>query len=160
LNQLSYAGGSNEHPFLNNNELDNYSLAGLKLSIPIWEGGAKEAQLSQSKADKEIAVLRKKQLGKNLLLELKKAHLEYEQYKENLKANIEAVNLAEESFKQTQEMFASSQVTLTDLNDAELLLTNQRLNKEMTLFSINITLAKIEKLIVGQYDEQRIHKKS
>ena len=145
----SYLGGSNEHPFLNNGELDNYSLVGLKVSIPIWEGGEKEAQLSQSKADKEIAVLRKKQLGKNLLLELKKAHLEYQQHKENLKANIEAVDLAEESFKQTQEMFASSQVTLTDLNDAELLLTNQRLNKEMTLFSINITLAKIEKLIVG-----------
>lgn len=155
-----YLGGSNSHPFLNNNELDNYTSAGLKISIPLWEGGEKQAQLSQSKADKEIAVLRKKQLGKNLLLELKKAHLEYQQYKENLKANIEAVDLAEESFKLTQEMFASSQVTLTDLNDAELLLTNQRLNKEMTLFSINITLAKIEKLIVGQYDEQSIHKKS
>jgi outer membrane protein TolC len=156
----SYLGGSNEHPFLNNNELDNYSLAGFKVSIPIWEGGEKQAQLSQSKAEQEIAVLRKKQLSKNLLLELKKAHLEYQQYKENLKANIEAVDLAEESFKQTQEMFASSLVTLTDLNDAELLLTNQRLNKESTLFYINITLAKIEKLIVGQYDEQSIHKKS
>lgn len=156
----SYLGGSNEHPFLNNDELDNYSLVGLKMSIPIWEGGEKQAQLSQSKAEKEIAVLRKKQLGKNLLLELKKAHLEYEQYKNNFKANIDAVNLAEESFKQTQEMFASGQLSLTDLNDAELLLTNQRLNKETTLFNINATLAKIEKLIVGQYDEQNSHKKS
>jgi len=156
----SYLGGSNEHPFLNNDELDNYSLVGFKMSIPIWEGGEKQAQLSQSKADKEIAVLRKKQLGKNLLLELKKAHLEYEQYKNNFKANIEAVNLAEESFKQTQEMFASGQLTLTDLNDAELLLTNQRLNKEATLFNINVTLAKIEKLITGQYNEQKSHKKS
>jgi len=156
----SYLGGSNEHPFLNNNELDNYSLAGFKLSVPLWEGGLKEAQLSQSKADQEIAVLKKKQLGKDLLLELKKASLEYEQYKENLKANIDAVNLAEESFKQTQEMFASGQVTITDLNDAELLLTNQRLNKEMTLFFINVTLARIEKLIVGQYDERKINKKS
>ncbi|MFA5350517.1 MAG: TolC family protein [Candidatus Omnitrophota bacterium] len=156
----SYRGGSNEHPFLNGNELDNYSLAGFKVSIPIWEGGEKQAQLTQSKADKEIAVLKKKQLGKNLLLELKKAYLVYKQYKENLKANIDAVNLAEESFKQTQEMFASGQVTLTDLNDAELLLTNQRLNKEATLFNINITLAEIEKLIAGQYDEQRTDKKS
>ena len=156
----SYLGGSNEHPFLDNNELDNYSLAGFKLSIPLWEGGLKEAQLSQSKADQEIAVLKRKQLGKDLLLELKKAFLEYEQYKENLKANIDAVNLADESFKQTQEMFASGQVTITDLNDAELLLTNQRLNKEMTLFFINVTLARIEKLIVGQYDERKINKKS
>ncbi|MDD5194680.1 MAG: TolC family protein [Candidatus Omnitrophica bacterium] len=156
----NYRGESNENHFLESDELDNYSLGGIKVNIPIWEGGEKEAQLIQAKADKEIAILRKKQLGRNLLLELKKAYLEYEQYKENLKANIEAVNLAEESFKQTQEMFASGQVTLTDLNDVELLLTNQRLNKEMTLFNINITLAKIEKLIAGQYDEQKIDKKS
>jgi len=48
---------------------------------------------------------------------------------------------------------------LTDLNDAELLLTNQRLNKEMTLFSINITLARIEKLITEEYDEREADKK-
>jgi len=106
------------------------------------------------------AILKKSQLSKDLLLELKKAYLAYEQYKENLKANIDAVNLAEESFKQTQEMFSSGQVTLTDLKDAELLLTNQRLNKETTLFNINITLAKIEKLIAGQYDKQNIGRKS
>ena len=156
----SYGGGSNEHIFVNNDELDNYSAAGLKVSIPIWEGGEKQAQLNQSKADKEIAVLKRKQLERNLLLELKKAFLEYEQYKNNFKANIDAVNLAEESFKQQQEMFASGQVTLTDLNDSELLLTNQRLNKEMTLFYINVTLAKIEKLIAGHYDEKNIDKKS
>lgn len=156
---LNYFGGSNERSFLNNDELGRYAFAGFKVDIPIWEGGEKEAQLSQSKADKEIAVLRSRLVEKNLLLELKKAFLEYKQYKANLKANIEAVNLAEESFKQTQEMFASGQVTLTDLNDAELLLTNQRLNKEMTLFNINVTLARIEKLIAGQYDEQNADKK-
>ncbi|MFA5089972.1 MAG: TolC family protein [Candidatus Omnitrophota bacterium] len=136
-------------------ELDNYSAAGLKVSIPIWEGGAKEAQLSQAKADKEIAVLRKEQAGKDLLLELKKAYLEYEQYKDNLEANIEAVNLAEEAFKQTQEMFSSGQVSITDLNTAELLLTNQRLNKEATLYNINITLAKIEKLVTEKYEYEK-----
>jgi outer membrane protein TolC len=157
---LDYFGGSKEHAFLRSKELDRYAFAGLKLDIPIWEGCLKEAQLSQARADKEISILKKKQVEKGLLLELKKAYLEYQQYKDNLKANIEAVRLAEEAFKQTQEMFASGQATLTDLNTAELLLTNQRLNKEMTLFNINITLARIERLIAGQYDEQNIDKKS
>ncbi|MFZ2385759.1 MAG: TolC family protein [Candidatus Omnitrophota bacterium] len=157
---LSRAGGSNEHSFLRGDRMDPYTSAGLKVDIPIWEGGAKEAQLSQSQADKEIAVLRRKQAGKELLLELKKAYLEYRQYKGNLAANIEAVNLAEESFKQSQEMFASGQISLADLNDAELLLTNQRLNKEMTLFNINITLAKIERLIAGEYTEGRVDEKA
>lgn len=161
FSSLDYSKGSTMQALLKrNDELDRYFFAGVKIDIPIWEGGQKEAQLSQARADKEITILRKKQVEKGLLLELKKAYLQYQQYKNNLKANIEAVNLAEESFKQTQEMFASGQVTLTDLNDAEFLLTNQRINKEMTLFNINITLARIEKLIAGQYDEQNIDKKS
>ena len=153
---MNYKGDSNENSFLKRDELDNYSAAGLKVSIPIWEGGIKEAQLSKAKADKEIAVLRKKQVERNLLLELKKAYLEYEQYKDNLKANIEAVSLAEEAFKQTQEMFSSGQVSITDLNTAELLLTNQRLNKEATLYNINITLAKIEKLVTEKYEYEKL----
>lgn len=157
---LDYFGGSKKDAFLRSRDLDQYAFAGIKIDVLIWEGGRKEAQLVQAKADKEISILKKKQVEKSLLLELKKAYLEYQQYKDNLKANIEAVNLAEESFKQTQEMFASGQVTLTDLNDVELLLTNQKLNKEMTLFNINITLARMEKLIAGQYDEEKIDKKS
>lgn len=153
---MNYKGDSNENSFLKKDELDNYSAAGLKVSIPIWEGGIKEAQLSQAKANKEIAVLRKKQVERNLLLELKKAYLEYQQYKDNLKANIEAVSLAEEAFKQTQEMFSSGQVSITDLNIAELSLTNQRLNKEATLYNINITLSKIEKLITEKYEHEKL----
>lgn len=160
FSSLNYAGGSNDHSFPDYGDLGEYSLVGLKVDIPIWEGGKKQAQISQSKADKDIASLRKKQAWRNYVLELKKAYLEFEQYKNNLKANIEAVDLAQESFKQTQEMFASGQVTLTDLNDAELLMTNQRLNKEMTLFNINITLARIEKLIAENYEKQDIIKKS
>ncbi len=151
---LSRAGGSNQHSFLQGDRLDPYTSAGLKVDFPFWEGGLKEAQLSQSQADKEIAVLRRKQAGKELLLELKKSCLEYRQYKSNLAANIEAVSLAEESFRQSQEMFYSGQISLADLNDAELLLTNQRLNKEITLYNINITLARIEKLIAGEYEER------
>lgn len=156
---LDYFGGSRKNTFLEIRDLDQYAFTGVKIDIPIWEGGEKEAQLSQARADKEIAVLKKGQIEKNLLLDLKKAYLEYKQYKENLKANVEATRLTEEAFKQTQEMFASGQATLTDLNDAELLLTNQRLNKEMTLFNINITLAGIEKLIAEQYDEKNVNRK-
>ncbi|MFA4988345.1 MAG: TolC family protein [Candidatus Omnitrophota bacterium] len=144
---------------LNGNETGSYTFAGIKISIPIWEGGEKQAQLRQARMDKEITILQKKQLEKNLLLALKKAVLEYRQYRANLTANIEAVRLAGESFKQTQEMFASGQVDLTDLNDAELLLTNQRLNKEMTLFNINVTIAKIEKLIAGHYERENANGK-
>jgi len=34
-------------------------------------------------------------------------------------------------------------------------LTNQRLNKESTLYNINITLSKIEKLITEKYEHEK-----
>lgn len=152
---LDYFGGRDDHAFGIGHGLDRYAFAGFKIDVPIWEGGKKEAQLRQARADREIAGLRTKQFEKKFLLELKKASLEYRQYNENLGANVKAVGLAEESFRQTQDMFASGQASLTDLNDAELLLTNQRINREMTLFSINTTLAKMEKLIAWHYDEKK-----
>ena len=81
------------------------------------------------------------------------AGAEYKQYKDNLKANVDAVDLAEKSFKQSQDMFASGQISVVDLNNAELLLTKQRLNKEMTLYYINVTMARIEKLVTERYGQ-------
>jgi len=156
FSSLNYSRGSMMQTFFGRSgKFDRYVSAGINVSIPIWEGGQKEAELGQARADKEIALLNKEKVEKEILLELKKAYLEYQQYKNNLKSDNEAVRLAEESFKQMQEMFASGQATLADLNDAERLLTSQRLNKEMTLFNINVALAKIERLIAGEYNEGR-----
>jgi outer membrane protein len=142
-------GGLNGDHRFENDDLAHYRAYGLKASVPLWEGGQTEAQLAQAVADKNNAVLKEKQAEGDLMLELKKAYVEYCQYQGNLKANNEAVRLAEESFDQMREMFSSGQVTLTDLNNAELLLTNQRLNRDMTLYYLNITLAKISRLTSG-----------
>lgn len=154
---LNWLGGDDGRAFGIGHAMDRFAFAGFKVDVPIWEGGKKEAQLRQSRADREIARLRVKQFERRFLLDLKKASLEYRQYTENLEANIEAVGLSEESFRQTQEMFTSGQASLTDLNDAELLLTNQRINRETTLFNINATLARMEKLVAGHFDD-RDHK--
>lgn len=150
---LNWLGGDEGRAFGIGHAMDRFAFAGFKVDVPIWEGGKTEAQLRQARADREIARLRVKQFEKKFLLELKKASLEYRQYNENLEANIEAVGLAEESFNQTQEMFTSGQASLTDLNDAELLLTNQRINRETTRFNINATLARMEKLVAGHFDD-------
>lgn len=142
-------GGRNGNHRFENDDLAHYRSYGLKASVPLWEGGQTGAQLAQAVADKNNAVLKEKRAEKDLMLELKKAYVEYCQYQGNLKANNEAVRLAEESFELMREMFSSGQVTLTDLNNAELLLTNQRLNRDITLYHLNITLARISRLTSG-----------
>ena len=54
--------------------------------------------------------------------------------------------IAEEAFKLSQDYFKSGQISIVDLNDAELNLTAERINKEATLFNINVTLARIERM--------------
>jgi outer membrane protein len=128
--------------------LAHYAVAGLKVSVPIWAGGEKVAQLNQAKIDKENDILRLQKTTKEFALELDNALFEYQAYISTLEANTKAVELAKESFKMTQDLFETGQVSLADLNDAELQLTNQRLSMVLTLYNLNTTLAKIEKLAV------------
>jgi len=141
----SHKGNSN-NSYMGKNSLDDYGIAGLKVDIPFWTGGKTNAELEQARIDKKNAELRYQQGKEDYLLELDKALNEYKGYVETLESNQEAVRLAEKAFELSQEIFQSGQISVTDLNDSELKLTNEKLNKEITLFNISITLAKIERL--------------
>jgi outer membrane protein len=126
--------------------LNHYVVAGLKVSVPIWAGGEKIAQLNQAKINKENDILQLQKTTKELGLKLENAVSEYHAYIDTLEANTKAVELAQESFKMIQDLFETGQVSLADLNDGELQLTNQRLSMMLTLYNINTTAAEIEKL--------------
>jgi outer membrane protein TolC len=117
--------------------------------VPIFEGGRRLEAVQQAKLDKSIAELNLKKLTKDLLLELDSSVVVYNEYVSTLQSYEEAVRLASESFKLSQSMFQSGHISITDLNSAELLLTQEMLNREVALFNINETLAKISKLTVA-----------
>ena len=145
----NYRGIGNTYEVRGDN-LDHYAVAGLKVSIPLWAGGERMAQLGQAKIDKANDILQLRKTTKEFALELDNAVSEYHAYIDTLEANAMAVELARESFKLTRDLFESGQVSLTDLNDAELQLTNERLSMALTLYNLNATLAKIEKLSVKE----------
>jgi outer membrane protein TolC len=142
--------GSDDEYDVSNNSLYDYGVAGLKVSVPIWEGGKRKEDLDQARIDKKNAELNLRKMSKDLLLELDTAVGEYNEFIKTLEANKEAVRLAEETFKLSQDFFRSGQISITDLNDGELFLTGEKINQEKTLFNINATLAKIEKLTVTE----------
>lgn len=141
----NHKGDSNDF-YLGGDNMDDYGVAGFKISVPVWLGGISREKLYQAKLDKEDAKLKFKQRGEEYLLLLDKAVNEYNEYKKTLDANKEAIRLAEESFNYSRELLGSGQLSVTDLNDAELQLTNSKINKEITLFNLNSTLAVIERL--------------
>ncbi|HQP10839.1 MAG TPA: TolC family protein, partial [Candidatus Omnitrophota bacterium] len=138
--------GYGDDSYIGNDNMEDYGVAGLKMSIPVWRGGLDQEKLSQAKIDKKDAELQYAKGQEDYLLLLDKSISEYGEYLKTLEANKEAVSLAEEAFTYSQDMFSSGQISVADLNDAELQLTNARINKERTLFNLNMTLARIERL--------------
>ena len=141
----NHKGDSHDY-YVGSDNMDDYGVAGLKVNVPIWVGGISREMLYQAKIDKEDAKLKYKKVQEEYLLLLDKAINEYQEYRKTLEANKEAIRLVEEAFKYSQELFSSGQVSVTDLNDAELQLTNVKINKEITVFILNSRLAIIEKL--------------
>ena len=142
--------GSGDTYDIRSENLYDYGIVGLKVDLPIWDGGRCSEDLQQARIDKRNAELSLQKTAKDLSLELDTAVGEYNEFIKTLSATEESVRLAEESFKLSQDFFRTGQISVTDLNDAELLLTREKLNKEKTLFNINATLAKIEKLAVTE----------
>jgi outer membrane protein TolC len=143
--RYNYKGSSDDY-FVGNNTLFNYTAGGLNLQIPLFYGNRTRDKIKQSIADRDNAELTFKKTKKNLELELEKAITEYQELIQTLPANDEAVKLAEESFLLSGNLFSSGQLSTTDLDDAEMMLTNQKIKKETNLFKLQVALAKIERL--------------
>jgi len=127
--------------------MDQFGVIGLQLEFPIFDSGKIRERIKQAQKEKEKAELMLQKTSKDLELELNNAISEYNEYLKTLEANKQSVELSEKSFKLFQDLFKTGQVTLLELNDAELTLTNQKLAKEATLYNLNIVMAKIERLI-------------
>jgi len=127
--------------------MDQFGVIGLEVEMPIFDCGRIREKIKQAQKGKDKAILELQKTSRDLTLELDNTVSEYNEYVKTLVANIKSVDLSKKSFKLFQGLFATGQVTLLELNDAELTLANQKLAKETTFYNLNITLARIERLI-------------
>ncbi|MDD4202935.1 MAG: TolC family protein [Candidatus Omnitrophica bacterium] len=147
--QWEYNGKNDNNAFVGSSNMDNFAVIGVQVEIPIWEGGQITERVNQAQEDKVISELEYQKRQKDLTLELKNAISDYTQYIITLKANKEAVKLAEQRFSLFQDLFHTGQVSVLELNDAELALTNNKVNMQETIFRINQSMATIEKLVLS-----------
>jgi outer membrane protein TolC len=138
-------GGADTWP-VGQGELDDYSLVGIKMTVPLWTGGDTQATVAQARLDAQTAHLERSRAEKDLRVALYAAVSEYREQRRTLAANTEALRLSEELLAMTRAMFASGQVSAADLNDAELLLTSQRLGRLQTMYTLNVLKARIDQL--------------
>jgi outer membrane protein len=126
--------------------LGNYGMVGLSFSLPLFDAGSRKENINQSKILKTNAELLLEKKRKELILSLENAVSKYNELIKTLSANKNAISLAETSFHMSQDLLRSGYMSVTNLNDAELYLTGQKIKKELTLVNLEINLADIEKL--------------
>jgi len=117
----------------------------LGLQIPIFDGLATRARVKQAESG-----LRQLQNGIELLkggieLDVRASFLSFQEAKELLKAQEEAVQQAEESLRIAKLQYENGMITSIELMDAELALTQAQTNDYNALHDYIIAIAKLEK---------------
>ncbi|MCK5106349.1 MAG: TolC family protein [Elusimicrobiales bacterium] len=126
--------------------LNDYAMLGIRFNLALFDAGRRKENISQAEILKNNAGLALEKKRKELILNLENAISKYNELIKTLKANEKAISLAETSFNMSQDRFRSGYLSVTNLNDAELYLTGQKIKKEITLVNLEINLAEIENL--------------
>ncbi|MDD5224643.1 MAG: TolC family protein [bacterium] len=139
----SYSGDSDKF-FPKKSDYDQTIVAGVKVTVPIYEGGVKNAKKNEAFREVTKSRLELSRVKKMLELDLENTYLAYLSSRKTLEGVRDMVKLAEKAYGLSQLRFENGLGSLTELRDAELSLTRARLLLSKTLKDVNINLNKIQ----------------
>jgi outer membrane protein TolC len=123
-----------------------YSTVALSLSIPIFSGGSRLQKINQTKVTRYQLGLQRDDLQRNLQLAVK-------QYRDNMETCIKRYDAARKGVEQAErgltisrKRYETGSGTLLELNDAELALTQSRLNFNQAIYDYVVTRSDLEKV--------------
>lgn len=137
---------SNDFKF-KNYRWNPYSVIGLSLNIPIFSGGNKFYKIRETKMSLEQLELQREDKERHLQLSVR-------QYMDNMKtcvkrydAACKGVEQAERGYMISQKRYDTGAGTLLEMNDAELSLTQARLNQNQAIYDYMVAKADLEKVL-------------
>ncbi len=151
----NWNSSSNGSPF-KNFRWNPYSLVGLTLSFPLFEGGQRYHKIKQS----EISVREMSYQRENLVRTLNmQIDLQIDNIKKNVKqisTNSEGVKQAEKAFDIQEKSFQIGAATYLDLRDAELALTTSRLTYYQSIYNYLVATSDLQ-LLLGNAEVGKIN---
>jgi len=142
----NYTGSSEKTNFSDVPGINHVGTVGVNINIPLFEGGKTSGAYQNAVLEKTKSMISLERAKRLLELDLEKSLIEFQSQKAIYQQNLESIELAKKTFEISKKRFGSGQTSITELNDAELLLTQAKISKEMTLFKINQLNAKINRL--------------
>ena len=130
-----------------------YSAAGLSLSIPIFAGGRRSNAVKQARNQHEQLVLQ----VENTERQLKVAIRQYLNQMETAMKNFDAAGAGVETARKAYDIAAKSynlgRSTITELNDAQLALTQAQLAQSQAIYSFITAKASLEQTLGNDFEE-------
>ena len=123
-----------------------YSVAGLSLNIPIFDGFSKRNSIRQYKATQNILKLNIEDTERNLKIAFKNYENQIETYMKNYAAAESTLEVAQRSYDIAERMYELGKATLLELNDAQLALVQAQLTMSQAVYNLMKTTAAIEEL--------------
>lgn len=139
--------GNSEDFIPRGREFDETIVTGLKVSIPIYEGGVKTARRNQAIRDVNRSRLEQRRVRKLLTLELQNSFLAYQTSQGELEVAGETVNLARKAYELAQLRYETGVGSRKELEDAELAYSQARLLRSRITRDVNLNLYRIHSLI-------------
>jgi outer membrane protein len=115
----AFAGWEADNPTLLAGGGGNNWLAGIEVQIDLFQGGAKQAQLSHERATQEKVAALKEMATDAVRLEVRKAYYEVDATRQQLEAARASIAESQESLRINQDRYDAGLSTVTDLLAAE-----------------------------------------
>lgn len=124
-----------------------YSYVGVSLSIPIFSGGKRLNQVRQAKSSYEQLQLQTADTERNLKIAIRQNITTMETSMKSYSAASSAVETAEKAYNIAKVSYEVGRATLTELNDAQLALTQSRLAESQAIYNFISAKAQLEQTL-------------
>lgn len=130
-----------------------YSYVGLSLNIPIFSGGKRHSDVRQAQIQQESLNISRADTERQLRISIRSFLNTMETNMKSYDSAQEAVELAQKAYDISQKSFNVGKSTLTDLHDAELVLTQARLSSSQAIYNFINAKASLEQVIGRDFIE-------
>lgn len=124
-----------------------YSTAAVSLSIPIFDGFAKHNSIRQTKKTIDMLSLQREDTERNLRILMKTYTDKMTLCLKNYAAAKNTVDLAQKSYQISEKMYEIGKITLVELNDAQLALTQSQLTMNQAIHDYMVAKTSLDELL-------------
>lgn len=141
-----YQGIKNEFNF-STNDFYKSSQVGLSLSLNLFQGLQTYARIEQAQLEQQKSEEQKTALERNLRTGVHSVKNNLQQARKRLEVQDKTIELATRGYKIVTTRFLSSSATQLEVNDAELALTQARVNRVQAVYDYLVAAADLDQLI-------------